>query len=153
MKAKLVPRPNHAVSIERGPLLYALPVGESWKRVNQDLPCRELPHADWEVYASTPWNYALCLAGENELDDLCFTEGSMDPPVFAPETPPVKMSIRGCRVAEWKQQHGAAQETPRSPVKTNGSPEEITLIPYGCTNLRIAEFPVADDQRFAPAGD
>jgi len=31
-----------------------------------------------------------------------------------------------------------------SPVKPEGDPEIITLVPYGCTRLRITEFPVMD---------
>jgi len=36
---------------------------------------------------------------------------------------------------------GSAGPTPKSPVKVDGEVEEVTLIPYGCTNLRIGEFP------------
>jgi len=31
---------------------------------------------------------------------------------------------------------------PTGPARTAKAVEEVTLIPYGCTNLRIAEFPV-----------
>jgi hypothetical protein len=37
---------------------------------------------------------------------------------------------------------GSAADAPHSPVTSSEPPEELTLIPYGCTNLRITEFPV-----------
>ena len=45
---------NDSVAIERGPLVYALKIGAEWKKV-KDNP----QFADWEVYPTTPWNYAL----------------------------------------------------------------------------------------------
>ena len=44
----------------------------------------------------------------------------------------------------WKLQHGWAGETPNSPVRSDAELEELTLIPYGCTNLRVTEFPVLE---------
>ena len=55
MRPRTTRRYNNALALERGPLLYALKIGEDWKRVNEDKPHRELPHADWEVYPTTPW--------------------------------------------------------------------------------------------------
>ena len=44
------------VSIYRGPLLFGLHIGEDWRRFKGDEP-----HADWEVYPTTPWNYGLAV--------------------------------------------------------------------------------------------
>ena len=45
---------NDSVAIERGPLVYALKIGAEWKKVKDNSQ-----FADWEVYPTTPWNYAL----------------------------------------------------------------------------------------------
>jgi hypothetical protein len=73
MQARASRRYHHALAIERGPLVYALKIDEEWKPVNEDKPFREPPHGDWEVYAASPWNYALDL-DEKSVADLTFTE-------------------------------------------------------------------------------
>jgi DUF1680 family protein len=141
MRARASRRYNHALSIERGPLLFALKVGEEWKRVNADQPHRELPHADWEVYPTTPWNYALDV-GENTLgDDIVFHEHVVGELPFSPEGAPVSADVRGVKLPGWRLVNGSAGELPASPIRIEGGLEDLVLIPYGCTNLRIAEFP------------
>jgi len=54
--------PNGAIVVARGPLVFALPLGEEWRRIHADVPGRELPHADWEVHPTSPWNFALAPA-------------------------------------------------------------------------------------------
>lgn len=61
MRPTVTTRYNGAVAIERGPLVYALRLGEEWTRVNADKPHRELPHADFEVRPTTPWNVGLVI--------------------------------------------------------------------------------------------
>lgn len=151
MVPRSIPRPNNAVSICRGPLLYALRIGEEWRQINMDKPYRELPHADWEVYPTTPWNYALELGEKTLAKDIAFRDLPIEATVFSPETPPVTATVRGRRVPAWGEQNGSAGPPPPSPVQTEEQSENLILIPYGCTNLRIAEFPVVDKKEDAEA--
>ena len=48
------------VSIDRGPLVFALPIGEDWRKVTEGLKHpATAPAADWEIYPTTAWNYGL----------------------------------------------------------------------------------------------
>ena len=140
MNPRATRRYNNALTLERGPLVFALKIGEEWKQVNQDKPHRELPHGDWEVYPTTTWNYALDL-NEDALDELLFEELPVGDLPFSPEGAPIFVRVQGLRIDTWKLENGSAGELPLSPVSAAGELEALVLIPYGCTNLRIAEFP------------
>ena len=64
MPVKLYTGDNDAVAIERGPLVFALPIEAEWKKV-KDNP----QFADWEVYPKSPWNYALEIDPERPRSD------------------------------------------------------------------------------------
>ena len=49
---------ENAVSIERGPLVYALKIDEKWEKVALD-PTERKGAYYWEVSAQSPWNYAF----------------------------------------------------------------------------------------------
>ena len=142
MKVKLVQRPGGLVVIERGPLVYALKISEDWRRVHKDLPYRELPHADWEVYPTTAWNYGLQVSDENVETEVQFNEQPLGSMVFSPEGAPVKALAKGRRIPGWEMVHGSAGKLPEGRIHSQEILEDLVLIPYGCTNLRITEFPV-----------
>jgi DUF1680 family protein len=141
MKPRASRRYNNALAIERGPLVFSLKIGEEWKRVHEDKPHRELPHADWEVYPTTPWNFALDVSEKTLAKDIVFQEHPVGQLPFSPEGAPVSARVKGIRIAAWTLVNGSAGEIPVSPVKAEGQLEKLTLIPYGCTNLRVTEFP------------
>ena len=58
---------NDSVAIERGPLVYALKIGTEWKKLKG-----EEPFADYEVFPTTPWNYALQIDREHPEESITF---------------------------------------------------------------------------------
>jgi hypothetical protein len=142
MSTRIERRFRNSVSIVRGPLVYALKIEEEWRRINEDEPGKDLPHGDWEVYPTSPWNYALQLDPDDPEGAIRFeTRGVGDHP-FSPEGAPVRAATEGKRLPSWRVEHNAAGTLPESPVESSQAVEELALIPYGCTNLRISEFPL-----------
>lgn len=149
MRPVLSTRYHDAVSVERGPLVYALRIGEQWTRINTDKPHRELPHGDFEVRPTTPWNYGLVIGEGGAEAAFRFEERPIGDQPFSPAGAGVVATASGQRIPDWKLQGGWAGEIsveerawsdPARPISTQPV-EDISLLPYGCTNLRITEFP------------
>ncbi|ACT01234.1 beta-L-arabinofuranosidase domain-containing protein [Paenibacillus sp. JDR-2] len=142
MNVQVDRRGNDAVSLSRGPLVYALPIAERWyKRYGS------LPFADWEVFPddNSAWNYGLLLDGANVDQAFEIKKSPMTRQPFLAQNAPVRLIGKGRRIPEWKEEQHSAGELPLSPVKSSEQVETIELVPYGSARLRIAEFPVLSE--------
>lgn len=126
---------HESASLYLGPTLLALPIDAAWTQI-----AGEQPHADWEVQPTSPWNYALDLASFDGATVAIDAELADVP--FSPDGAPIRVTVRGKRLPDWGMERGAAAPPPISPVISDEADESLTLIPYGSTNIRIAEFPV-----------
>lgn len=141
-----------STAIERGPLVYALKIGEDWREVHDSASARHKNHPHWqdffEVYPTTPWNYALIeehVKAENlEKNFQVVIKPASDKYPWTLENAPIEIKAKGRRIKRWTIYNGSAGPLPFStqPRFEAGDVEDITLIPYGCTTLRITEFPL-----------
>lgn len=145
-ETELTERPNHMRAVKKGPLVYSVRIGEEWKEIKEnDIEMKELhqsvpikrsvqpvfPYCDYEITARSPWNYAYV------SEPYGYEEKEIGRYPFSPSEAPVQMRIRAVPV-EWPCKNGICSETPG---EICGEETEITLIPYGCTNIRMTEVP------------
>ena len=124
-----------SVSVERGPLVFSYPIGENWVKL-QDRGMT----ADWQVFPSTSWNYALAVNNEN-AGKLAVQERSVGASPFSLKDTPVEIKVSARKLPKWRAVDGVADPVPQSPVSSDQPEEQLTLVPYAAAKLRITSFP------------
>ena len=163
--------PEGGVSMERGPLAFALPIEAVQTRDRDDKhQSNEFPA--WDMRPAGPWNYALCLHEDDLERNVTVTHG---PPTLDPwSEPTLRLTVPARRVRGWTIRRarmlstlgadlvdparniwrskevilrGDFRLTPPLPDpktlahRLGKKVEHIELVPYGCTLLRIGVFP------------
>jgi hypothetical protein len=134
---------ENSVAVERGPLVYALRIEEDWRHVKATDSYGDY----YELHPKSPWNYALaesCVNAPDKGFKLVRRSAESGYP-WSLKTAPMELRTQGRRLANWQLYnhragplpHGRSERLQREPA------DEIVLLPYGCTRLRITEFPVA----------
>jgi hypothetical protein len=162
-KVRTESRRNNAVAIAWGPLYFVLRIGESFQKIpalalwKNPEPVSAPPGCvNWRIAPTTDWNYALaidrdnpqCIMTSNKISSMPFAQKGE--PVkgpganeFAPwqEDVPIVLKVKAKHVPQWGMNGANAEAVPVSPVNTSSPETLVELIPYGCSRLRISEFP------------
>lgn len=136
---------ENSVAIERGPLVYALKMKENWER--------KKPEDSWfgphyyQVTSPEPWNYGLVDFDRSRANEIAKViidpEKQQSAFPWNAENAPIEIKMKARLIPTWTVYNEMAGPQPFSFCNgAEGEEREITLIPYGCTTLRITEFPV-----------
>ena len=150
MKLAATHWPQNGIGIERGPLVYSLPIQENWTAIAEPgYSTAEYPSL--EARPASAWNYGLAvdpakLATEVEINARPLTQNEVGDPWGNPST---TLTVSARRIEGWELQTNSAdagqQFTPPLPdlsaSKVSEAIERVVLVPYGSTQLRVTIFP------------
>lgn len=129
----------NSITVERGPLVYALMIGEKFTPINQE------PHGfpDLQCEPTTPWNYGLIVDRANPAGSFTLAQSETPANPFMASTVPVRLTAKARRIPSWGLAWNGlmAFDPPLSPVPSTEPEETVTLVPIGATTLHISNFP------------
>ncbi|MFC2710996.1 beta-L-arabinofuranosidase domain-containing protein [Hoylesella oralis] len=146
---------KNSASIDYGPLTLSLKIKERYvQRSSTETAIGDSKwqkNADasqwpaWEIYADSPWNYALLVAPNSSLGIFEILKKPMptDNFPFSLENVPLEFRAKGRRIPSWKiDETGLCGVLPAEDAVKSDTLETITLVPMGAARLRISAFPV-----------
>jgi hypothetical protein len=105
-----------------------------------------------EVTSTTPWNFGLIETPDNKLDASYKVEklGTVSNYPWNLANAPIQIHAKAKRIPSWQLYNDMTGPIPFSvtyELETSKTEEDIVLVPYGCTILRISQFPVVEGNR------
>ena len=148
---------KHSVTVDYGPLTMSLKIDERY--VKKDSRETAIGDSQWqagadpeqwptyEIYADSPWNYALVVDGKGFPKDFEVVRKAWPADDFPFTTDKVPLEVRalGRRVSGWQVDNTGLCGVLPDEDAPKGRVEDITLIPMGAARLRISAFPQAED--------
>jgi hypothetical protein len=132
---------NDSISVEHGPLVYALGLKEDWRIFKPVIPIPPgYKHNYHLVVPESPFAFALVMDPGNAEKYLKFEPGTLKGNPFTPEGVTSRVLVRG-KVIDWGFAMGALLPPPQSPVTSTYPPVAMELVPYGSARLRVTAFP------------
>ncbi len=131
---------HDSVALERGPLVFSFGIGESWVKLRD----RGMT-ADWQVFPSTAWNYALAIdpaAPERSIAVEESPAAATAEGIFTRRHAPLRLRVKARQLDEWRAIDGVVNPLPQSPVVSEHAEQTLELIPYAAAKLRITAFPL-----------
>lgn len=146
MHTELIRTAENGLSIQYGPLLFALDIQTKAQKdtaVHKVLLGKHASNPDfpaWNFYPAADWNYALVLNKDDVETATKVIRKANDKYPF--DESPLKIRVPVRKVKEWvllKERFTPA--LPEAGTYSLGETEFIELVPYGSTCLRISVFP------------
>ena len=136
---------KNSTAIERGPLVYALRIKERWEKGHE-----ETEGDYFSVFPESDWNFGLVQdAVKNPKEKIKVDEISTAGSDFIwnLQHAPIEITVPGKQIPGWKAIDGVAYQpvTARDGIykgKVSEKTSQLTLVPIGCTKVRIVAFPV-----------
>jgi hypothetical protein len=169
-RVRTEPRANGAVFVRWGALYFSLRIGQAFKPIKVNEARRAKTAAptgvvNWHIDPTTDWNYGLAIDPARPEAEVQIRKigrlpfARKDEPVWLPgataftpwtEDVPVVLKMKARQIPSWGMDGASAADITVSPVNVDTPETMVELIPYGCTRLRLSEFPLV--VRAATAG-
>ena len=138
LKLRLVPEASGGATVHYGALLLALPI-DAERRVVRGTP----PFADYEFLPRGEWRFGI---GAYSLANVKITHAEPGELPFDTEHPPLTVCLPLAPAPQWKREQNSASPVPEQFFAATSDFIPQKLIPYGCTQLRVAQFPIVTNK-------